>query len=165
MAEKLLMRLTTNKQTNKQTKQIHSYVDSIYSSVSELEIKDTIESSTSASYLDFLWNNHAGGKLTTQLYDKRDDFHFFIVSFPYTWSNIQLSPVDGVYISQLIQYARASSTYDQFLSRGRLLTDKLMIQGFLRSRLMSAFRRFYGRYINLIHNYKLSLSHMLLSYQ
>ena len=31
-----------------------------------------------------------------------------------------------VYISQLIRYARACSTYDQFLVRGNLLTNKLM---------------------------------------
>jgi hypothetical protein len=36
-----------------------------------------------------------------------------------------------------------------------------MLQGFLKSRLMSAFRKFYGRYNDLIYNYKLSLSHML----
>jgi hypothetical protein len=53
------------------------------------------------------------------------------------------------------------STYDQFLSRGRLLTDKLMLQGFLQSRLMSTFCKFYDRYNDLIHNHKLSLSHML----
>jgi hypothetical protein len=57
--------------------------------------------------------------------------------------------------------ARDCSTYDKFLSLGRLLTDKLMLQGFLQSRLMSAFRKFYGRYNNLLDNYKLSLSHML----
>jgi hypothetical protein len=52
------------------------------------------------------------------------------------------------------------STYDQFLSRSRLLTDKLMLQGFLQSRLMSAVCKFYDRYNVLIHNHKLSLSHM-----
>ena len=139
--------------------QFNSYVDSIYPS--ELEIKDTAESSTSASYLDVLLNIDADGKLTTQLHDKRDDFSFTIVNFPYKGSNIPLSPAYGVYISQLIRYARASSTYNQFLSRSRLLTDKLMLQGFLQSRLMSAFRKFYGRYNDLIYNYKLSLSHML----
>jgi hypothetical protein len=78
------------------------------------------------------------------------------------WANVSNNHI-GVYISQLIRYARACSTYDQFLSRNRLLTDKLMLQGFLKSRLMSAFRKFYGRYNDLIYNYKLSLSHM--SYQ
>jgi hypothetical protein len=55
----------------------HSYVDSIY--LSELEIKDITESSTSASYVDVLLNIDADGKLATQLYDKRDDFNFTIV--------------------------------------------------------------------------------------
>jgi hypothetical protein len=50
---------------------------------------------------------------------------------------------------------------DQFFSRGRLLTEKLMLQGFLHYRLMSALRKFYGRYNDLIYDYKLLLSHML----
>jgi hypothetical protein len=49
----------------------HSYVDSIYPN--ELETKDTTESSTSASYLDVLIKFDTNGKITTQLYDKRDD--------------------------------------------------------------------------------------------
>jgi hypothetical protein len=93
---------------------IHEYADSIYPS--ELEIKDSTESSTSALYLDVLLNIDAGGKLTNQLYDKRDGFNFAIVNFPYTCSNIPLSPAYGVYISQLIRYARACATYDQFSS-------------------------------------------------
>jgi hypothetical protein len=56
----------------------------------------------------------------------------------------------GVYMSQLIQYARACSAYDQFLSRGRLLTDKLMLQGFLQSLFMSVLGKFFGRFNYLI---------------
>jgi hypothetical protein len=63
----------------------------------------------------------------------------------------------------MIRHARTYPTYDQFLSRGRLLTGKL-IRGFLQSRLMSAFCKFHGRYSDLIQNYKLSLSHMLSSW-
>jgi hypothetical protein len=51
----------------------------------ELEIKDTSESSISTSNLDVLLNIDAGEKLTTQLYDKRDNFNFAIVSFPYIY--------------------------------------------------------------------------------
>jgi hypothetical protein len=83
-----------------------------------------------------------------------------IRNLQYVGFNI-VSSAYGVYISQMIRYARACSPYNQFLSRGRLLTDKLMLQGFLQSRLMSAFSKFYGRYNDLIYNYKLSLSHML----
>jgi hypothetical protein len=87
--------------------QFHSHVDCIYPN--ELDIKDTTESSTSASYLDVLFNIDidADGKLTTQLFDKQDDFNFAFVNFPYTCSNIPLSPAYGAYISQLILYARA----------------------------------------------------------
>jgi hypothetical protein len=50
---------------------------------------DTTESSTSAGRFV---NVGVDGKLTTQLYDKQGDFNFAIVSFPYTCSNIPLSP-------------------------------------------------------------------------
>jgi hypothetical protein len=77
-------------------------------------------------YFDVLLNIDAGGKLTTQLYDKREDFNFANVNFLYTCSNIPLAFAYGIYISHLIRYARSWSTCDQFLSRGNLLTDKLM---------------------------------------
>jgi heme oxygenase len=38
-----------------------------------------------------------------------DDFNFKIIHFPNMSSNIPASPAYGVYISQLIRYARASS--------------------------------------------------------
>jgi hypothetical protein len=119
------------------------------------------QSSTSASYLDVLLKLDTNGKITTQLYDKRDDFNFSIVNFPYLCGNSPASPAYGVYISQLIRYARACSTYDQFLVRGNLLTDKLMSQGFQLSRLQAAFHKFYGRYNDLICPYNLYLDHML----
>ena len=56
--------------------QFHFYVDSIYPS--ELEIKDTTESATFASYLDILLKIDTDGKLRTQLYDKRDVFFVFL---------------------------------------------------------------------------------------
>jgi hypothetical protein len=61
-----------------------------------------------------------------------------------------------VYISQLIRYARARSTYDQFLIRGSVLTKKLMSQGFLQSRLQAAVRKYYSRYNDLVCQYNLN---------
>ena len=78
----------------------------------ELEIKDTTESNTSASYLDLLLSIGRDGQLHTSLYDKRDDFNFHITNFPFLSSNIPSSPAYGVFISQLIRYARACSSYD-----------------------------------------------------
>ena len=56
-----------------------------------------------------LLNRDTNGKVTTQLYDKQDDFNFSLVNFPYICKNIPSSLAYGVYtyVSQLIRYARA----------------------------------------------------------
>jgi hypothetical protein len=77
------------------------YVHLIYPN--ELEIKDTTESEKFASYLDILLNIDSNSRLTTTLYDKRDDFNFAMVNFPFLYSNISLSPAYDVYISQFIR--------------------------------------------------------------
>ena len=70
----------------------------------ELEIKETMETAASSSFLDcYLYTDN--GKLTTRLYDKRDDFNFPIVNFPFLSSNIPSAPAYSIYVSQLIHYA------------------------------------------------------------
>jgi len=128
----------------------------------ELEIKDTTESSRSASYLDLLLGYDSDGKLCTKLYDKRDDFTFSIVNFPFLCSNIPSSPAYGVYMSQLIRYARASNKYDDFLLRGRLLTKKLLTQGYVKPKLITVIKKFYGRHCDLVNEYGVSVSKLIL---
>jgi hypothetical protein len=67
----------------------------------------------------------------------------------------------GVYVFQLIWYARAYFAYGNFSKRGQLLTNKLMLQGYNESRLKSLFCNFCCRYNGHVCNYKLSLAHML----
>ena len=74
------------------------YVHRIYPK--ELEIKDTTDTVKSASYLDLHLEIDERGVLMTKLYDKRDDFTFKIVNFPFICGNISSAPVYGVYISQ-----------------------------------------------------------------
>ena len=62
------------------------FVDGIYPN--ELEIKDTIDTDRSASYLDLNPEIDSEGRLRTKLYDKRDDLKFPIVNFPFICSNI-----------------------------------------------------------------------------
>jgi hypothetical protein len=92
----------------------------------ELKIKDTTD--RSASYLDLHLEINNEGRLRTKLYDKRDDFNFPIVNFPFICSNIPAAPAYGVYISQLIQYSRDCGFYQDFLDRGLLLTIRLLKQ-------------------------------------
>ena len=127
----------------------------------ELEIKDTTESNTSASYLGLLLSIGRDGQLHTSLYDKRDDFNFHITNFPLLSSNIPSSPAYGVFISQLIRYARASSFHECFILRAVHLSNKLLGQGYVKERLRSSLRKFYGRYGDLIKQYEVPLSRML----
>ena len=126
-----------------------------------LGIRDTTESTTSASYLDLLLSIGRDGQLHTSIYDKRDDFNFHITNFPFLSSNIPSSPAYGVFISQLIRYARACSSYECFILRARRLSSKLLKQGYLVERLKSSFRKFYGRYGDLVEQYGVTLSRML----
>ena len=63
----------------------------------ELENKDTTESNTSASYLDFLLSMGRDGHLHTSIHEKRDDFNFHITNFPFLSSNTPASPAYGVF--------------------------------------------------------------------
>ena len=65
------------------------------------------------------------GQLHTSIYDKRDDFNFHITNFPFLSSNIPTSPAYGVFISQLIRYARACSSCGCFILRATRLSNKL----------------------------------------
>ena len=127
----------------------------------ELEIKDTTENNTSASYLDLLLSIGRDGQLHTSLYDKRDDFNFHITNFPFLSSNIPSSPAYGVFISQLIRYASACSSYECFILRAMRLSNRLLGQGYVKERLKSSLRKFYGRYGDLTKQYEVPLSRIL----
>ena len=89
------------------------FVDHIYPI--ELEIKDTIDTNRSASYLDLHLEIDSEGRLRKKLYDKRDDLNFPIENFPFICSNNSAAAAYGVYISQLIRYSRAYGCYSGFI--------------------------------------------------
>ena len=64
------------------------------------------------------------------LFDKRDDFDFETANFSFLNGDVPCSTSYGVYISQLIRFARASSHVDDFNTRNKLLNQKLLKQGY-----------------------------------
>ena len=126
----------------------------------ELEIKDTTESTTSASRLDLLLSIGRDGQLHTSFYCKRDDFNFHITNVPFLSSIIQASPAYGVFISQLVRYARACSLYVCFVLRVTRLSNKLLEQGYVKELLKLSLKKFFGRYGDLIKQYEVPLSRM-----
>ena len=129
--------------------------------LAELEIKYKTESKISASYLDLLLSIGRDGQLRTSLYDKSDDFNFHITNYPFLSSNVPSSPAYGVFISQLIWYARACFSYECVILRAVQLSCKLLGQGYVRERWKSSLRKFYGRYGNFIKLYEATLFQML----
>ena len=122
---------------------------------------DTTDADHQASYLDLDLSYNRDKRLQVKLYDKRDDFNFNIVDFPFLGGGVPQSPACGVYVSQLVRYARASSAYSDFLVRSRLLTSGLLGQGYNRFKLITTFKKFYGRHSDLIGKFQLSVTHMV----
>ena len=126
----------------------------------ELEIKETTETAFSSSYLNcYLYIDN--GKIATRLYDKRDDFNFPIVNFPFLSSNIPSAPAYGVYVSQLICYSRACSNYQDFMERGKVLSAKLFSQGYQKIKLVAILKKFYGRHHDLVNPYNVAVSRIV----
>ena len=134
------------------------YLEFIYPH--ELEIKETMETAASSSYLDcYLYIDNR--KLTSRLYDKRDDFNCPIVNFPFLSNSIPSAPAYGVYVSQLIRYARTCSNYQDFLERGKVLTTKLLSQGYQKTKLVATLKKFCGSHHDLLNLYNVALSRIV----
>ena len=130
------------------------YLEFIYPR--ELEIKETTGTAASSSYLDcYLYIDNG------KLYDKRDDFNFPIVNFPFLSSNISSAPSYGVYVSQLIRYARAFSNCQDFMEWWKVLTTKLLSQGYQKSKLVAILKKFYGRHHDLVNPYNVAVSRIV----
>ena len=79
-----------------------------------------------------------------------DDFDFELINFQFLDDDVPCSTSYGVYISQLIRFARASSHATDFNTRNKLLTQKLLEQGYRYHKLRKTFSKFYRRYYELI---------------
>ena len=163
---------TTDKQkkkSNTKTHKTYRYIDDVLSINNsrfaeflpliyppELEVKETTDTASSASFLDLYLEFDDSGQLSTKIYDKRDDFNFKIINFPNMCSNIPASPAYGVYISQLIRYARASSNYSDFLKRHLHLRNRLLDQDYKKIRFIRSLKKFIFRYQDLVEIYSVS---------
>ena len=75
----------------------------------ELQLNKANSSDTEAPFSD-LNLSITNGIVSSKIYDKRDDFNFEIVNFPFLDGDVPRSPSYGVYISQLIRFARMLMT-------------------------------------------------------
>ena len=127
------------------------YLQDIYPA--ELSVTKETESDQQASYLD-LYIYVEGGQFHTKLYDKRDDFNFSIVNYPYpTDSNIPEKPAYGVYASRIIAFARTCDHYVDFQERHNALCETLFRQGFRYRYVVKQLKKTFSRHNILFAKY------------
>ena len=91
---------------------------------------------------------------------KRDDFDFDLVNFPFLDGDVPRASY-GVYISQLIRFARVCNHVTDFNARNKCLTAKLLQQGYRYHKLRKTFSKFYRRHYELISKYNVGLKTLL----
>ena len=126
----------------------------------ELLLNKDNASDTEAAFLDLNLSIH-NDIVSTKIYDERDDSNFDIVNFPFHDGDVPQRPSNGVYISQLIRFARASSHVTDLNNRNKFLTAKLLRQGYRYHKLRKAFSKFYRRHFELIEKYHVSLKKLM----
>ena len=103
-------------------------LDSVIIDVSSIQMSLTsmiLLTLKSVSYFDLYLEIDNGERLKAKLNDKRDEFTFPIITFPFISSNIPASTAYGVYISQHMCYSRTCNVFD----RAHLLTQQVLKQG------------------------------------
>ena len=116
----------------------------------ELQLNKANTSDTEAPFLD-LHLSISNGFVSSKIYDKRDDFDFDIVNFPFLDGDVPRSTSYGVYISQLIRFARVSSHVADFNARNKSSTANLLQQGYRYHKLRKTFSKFYFGLKTLLH--------------
>ena len=119
------------------------------------------KANTSDAEAPFLHLSISNGFVSSNIYDKRDDFDFDIVIFPFLDGDVPHSTSYGVYISQLIRFARVSSHVTDFNARNKRLTAKLLQQGYRYHKLRKTFSKFYHRHYELVSKFNARLKTLL----
>ena len=127
----------------------------------ELQLNKTNASDIEVAFLDLNLSLH-NDIVSTKIYDKRDYFNFDIVNVSFFDDDVPQRPSYGVYIFQIIRFARASSHVTDFNNRNKFLTAKLLKHGNRYHKLRKAFSKFYRRHFELIEKYHVSLKKKLM---
>ena len=92
--------------------------------LTELQLNKVNSSDTEDPFLDLNFSI-SNDIVSSKIYDKLGDFNFEIVNFPFLDGDVPRSPSYGVYISQLICFARICSNVNDFNNRTLFLNAKL----------------------------------------
>ena len=115
-------------------------VDRIYPT--ELQLNRANSSDTEAPFFLDLNLCISNGTVSTKIYDKREDFDFDIANFTFLDGDVPRRTSYGVYISQLIRFARASSNLNDFNYVIKLLLPNFLGRAIVILNFVRRFRNF-----------------------
>ena len=118
----------------------------------EMVINCTNISPRKCHYLDLCISIYKG-KFSVSLYDKRKDFSFDVISYPFLDGNIPTALSYGVFTSQLVRFVNINSSFKGFIRDVVGLVRKLVSQGFDLAALRKKFVTFYDRKLDLWSKY------------
>jgi len=98
-----------------------------------------------ATFLD-LDINIREGQFIYKLYDKRDDFPFFIVRMPDKRSNIPSFIFYGSLMSEFLRIARTTMNFDDYLPRAHNLVQRICNQGGNKNSIAKQLKKAYSRH-------------------
>ena len=120
---------------------------SVYPAELQLNKANTSDKETSFLYLNI---KVIGSDIHTSVYDKRNDFGFPIVNFPWLSGDVPRLPSYGIYISQLVRFARCCTSVLDFHYKNLQITSKLLTQGYRYHKLRKTFGKFFRSYSELL---------------
>ena len=123
----------------------------------ELQLNKANTTDTEAPFLDL---SNANGFVTSKIYDKRDDSDFDTVNFQFLDGEVPRRAY-GVYISQLVRFARVCNHVADFNASNKCLTAKLLQLGYRYHKLQKAFSEFYHRHYEMISKFNVGSKTLL----
>ena len=112
----------------------------------ELTLNCEDKSDQEVNYLD-LHLEVKDSSIQYRLFDKRDNFSFNIVNFPDLSGNVPTNQSYGVFISQLVRFARCCQQFVDFKSRTLWLVERLLKQHF---KLLNCVKRLESSLLNMV---------------
>ena len=107
----------------------NNFFDNMINHIYPSELQLNKENVSDTSFLD-LHLSISYGFIKIKTFEKRDAFDFDIVNFPFLDGDVPRSTTCGIYISQLIRFSQVSSHFDDLNTRNKVLTAKLLRQGY-----------------------------------
>ena len=90
------------------------------------------------------------GRFSYHLFDKRDNFNFFIVRFPYACSNIPSKIFLSTIGAETLRICKASSCFDHFTRFCQPFFDRMVNQGASVREIKSVLIKFFKRHESTI---------------